>query len=86
MLWDKLTGSQLGSVLKFLERSHLKVFLIPVFVFLVCRIVYIIVFRRSLGVQQRFNCIAVVATTGFAGMALEDYPDIYISEYIWICV
>jgi spermidine synthase len=71
MLWDKLSGSQLGGILKFLERSHLKVFLIPVFVFLVCRIVYVIAFRRSLGVQQRFNSIAVVATTGFAGMALE---------------
>ncbi len=71
MLWDKLSGSQLGSVLKWLERSHLKIFLIPVFVFLVCRIVYVIVFRRSLDAQQRFNSIAVVATTGFAGMALE---------------
>ncbi|MFQ5787606.1 MAG: hypothetical protein ACE5H1_06450, partial [Thermodesulfobacteriota bacterium] len=71
MLWDKLTGSQLGSVLKLLERSHLKIILIPVFVFLVCRIVYVIVFRRSLGVQQRFNSIAAIATTGFAGMALE---------------
>ena len=71
MLWDKLTGSQLGSVLKLFERSHLKIILIPIFVFLVCRIVYVIVFRRSLDVQQRFNSIAVVATTGFAGMALE---------------
>lgn len=71
MLWDKLSGSQLGGILKFLERSHLKIFLIPVFVFLVCRIVYVIVFRRSLDVQQRFNSIAVIATTGFAGMALE---------------
>ena len=71
MLWDKLSGSQLGSILQWLERSHLKTFLIPVFVFLVCRIVYVIVFKRSLDVQQRFNSIAAVATTGFAGMALE---------------
>ncbi len=71
MLWDKLSGSQLGSILKWLERSHLKTFLIPVFIFLVCRIVYVIIFRRSLDVQQRFNSIAAVATTGFAGMALE---------------
>jgi spermidine synthase len=61
----------LGGILQLLARSHLKIFLIPVFVFLVCRIVYVIVFRRSLDVQQRFNSIAVVATTGFAGMALE---------------
>ena len=71
MLWDKLSGSQLGSILQWLERSHLKTFLIPVFVFLVCRIVYVIIFKRSLDVQQRFNSIAAVATTGFAGMALE---------------
>ena len=71
MLWDKLSGSQLGSILVWLERSHLKTFLIPVFVFLVCRIVYVVVFRRSLDAQQRFNSIAAIATTGFAGMALE---------------
>ncbi|ODS32925.1 MAG: spermidine synthase (putrescine aminopropyltransferase) [Candidatus Scalindua rubra] len=71
MLWDKLSGSQLGSVLQKLEKSHLKTFLIPIFVFFVCRVVYVIVFRRSTEVQQKFNSMAAIATTGFAGMALE---------------
>ena len=85
MLWDKLSGSQLGSILQWLERSHLKTFLIPVFVFLVCRIVYVIIFKRSLDVQQRFNSIAAVATTGFAGMALEIIL-IYAFQNIYICM
>jgi spermidine synthase len=71
MLWDKLSDSQLGGILQWLKKSHLKTFLIPVFVFLVCRIVYVVVFRRSLDVQQKFNCVAAISTTGFAALALE---------------
>ncbi|MBC8550210.1 MAG: fused MFS/spermidine synthase [Candidatus Brocadiales bacterium] len=71
MLWDKLTGSKLGGTLQWIKDSHVKAFLIPVFVFIVCRFAYVTVFRRSPDVQQRFNSIAAIATTGFAGMALE---------------
>jgi spermidine synthase len=71
MLWDKLTGSKFGGILKWLKNSHVKTFLIPVFIFIVCRFAYVTVFRRGHDVQQRFNSIAAVATTGFAGMALE---------------
>ena len=71
MLWDKLTGSKLGGILQWLKNSHVKTFLIPVFIFIVCRFAYVTVFRRSPDVQQRFNSIAAIATTGFAGMALE---------------
>ncbi|MHC4139480.1 MAG: spermine/spermidine synthase domain-containing protein, partial [Planctomycetota bacterium] len=71
MLWDKLTGSKFGDILKWLKNSHVKTFLIPVFIFIFCRFAYVIVFKRSLSVQQRFNSITAIATTGFAGMALE---------------
>jgi len=71
MLWDKLTGSKWGGILQWLKNSHVKTFLIPVFIFIVCRFAYVTVFRRSPDVQQRFNSIAAIATTGFAGMALE---------------
>ncbi len=71
MLWDKLTGSELGSILQWLKNSHVKTFLTPVLFFIVCRFVYVTVFRCSLDAQQRSNCIAAIATTGFAGMALE---------------
>ena len=71
MLWDKLTGSKLGGILQWLKNSHVKTFLIPVFIFIACRFAYVTVFRRSPDIQQRFNSIAAIATTGFAGMALE---------------
>jgi spermidine synthase len=71
MLWDKLTGSKLGGILQWLKSSHVKTFLIPVFIFLVCQLSYVTVFKCSLDAQQRFNSIAAIATTGFAGMALE---------------
>ncbi len=71
MLWDKLSGDQFGGILQWFKKSHLKIFIIPVFIFFVCRIVYVIVFKRSLDVQQKFNCIAAISTTGFAAMALE---------------
>ena len=71
MLWDKLTGSKLGGILKWLENSHVITFMIPVFIFIICRFVYVAVFRRSPDAQQRFNSIAAIVTTGFAGMALE---------------
>jgi len=71
MLWDKLTGGKLGGILQWLKNSHVKIFLIPVFIFIVCRFAYVTVFRRSPDVQQRFNSIMAIATTGFAGMALE---------------
>ncbi len=71
VLWDKLSGGQFGCILQWLKNSHLKTFLIPAFIFLVCRFTYVIAFRRSLGVQQKFNCIAAISTTGFAALALE---------------
>ncbi len=71
MLWDKLTGSKLAGMLQWLKDSHVKTFLIPVLILLVCRFAYVTIFRRSPDVQQRFNSIAAIATTGFAGMALE---------------
>ncbi|GAX62826.1 spermidine synthase [Candidatus Scalindua japonica] len=71
MLWDKLTGSKLGGVLQWLKASHLLTFLIPVFVFIVCRFAYVSAFRCGPDVQLRFNSIVAIATTGFAGMALE---------------
>jgi len=71
MLWDKLTGSKLGGILKWLKNSHVKTVLIPILIFIVCRFAYVTVFRRSPDAQQRFNSIAAIVTTGFAGMALE---------------
>ncbi|MCR4290953.1 MAG: fused MFS/spermidine synthase [Candidatus Scalindua sp.] len=71
MLWDKLTGDKLGGTLQWLKNSHVTTFLIPVLILVVCRFVYVTLFSRSPDVQQRFNSIAAIATTGFAGMALE---------------
>ena len=58
-------------MLQWLKDSHAKTFLLPVLILIVCRFAYIVVFRRSPDVQQRFNSVAAIATTGFAGMALE---------------
>ncbi len=71
MLWDKLTGGKLGGTLQWLKNSHITTFLIPVFILVVCRFAYVTLFIRSPDVQQRFNSIVAIATTGFAGMALE---------------
>ena len=71
MLWDKLTGSKLGNILRWLKDSHIKTFVIPVLIFIVCRFAYVTVLRRSPDAQQRFNSITAIVTTGFAGMALE---------------
>ncbi|MEE9260797.1 MAG: fused MFS/spermidine synthase [Candidatus Scalindua sediminis] len=71
MLWDKISGGQLGNILRWFEKTHLKKIIIPIFLFLLCRIIYIIVFKRNLETQQKFNSIAAIATTGFAGIALE---------------
>jgi spermidine synthase len=71
MLWDKFSGGQLGSILRWFERTHLKKIIILIFIFLLCRIIYVIVFKRNQETQHRFNSIVAVVTTGFAGMALE---------------
>ena len=71
MLWDKFSGGQLGNILRWFEKTHLKKIIIPIFLFLLCRIIYIIVFKRNQETQQKFNSIAAIATTGFAGIALE---------------
>ncbi|MFQ5964549.1 MAG: hypothetical protein ACE5KZ_09720 [Candidatus Scalinduaceae bacterium] len=71
MLWDKFSGGQLSNILLWLEKTHLKTILIPIFLFMLCRIIYVVVFKRSQEVQQKFNSIAAITTTGFAGMALE---------------
>ena len=71
MLWDKLTGGKLGGTLQWLRNSHITTFLTPIFIFIVCRFAYVTLFRHTPDVQQRFNSIVAIATTGFAGMALE---------------
>ncbi len=71
LLWDKLTGRKFGSILQWFKNSHVKTFLIPIVIFIVCRFIYVTVFRCSPDAQQRFNSIAAIATTGFAGMALQ---------------
>lgn len=71
MLWDKLSGGQLADILEWLGKTHLTVILIPILLFILFRIVYVRLTRRSVEAQQRFNSIAAIGTTGFAGMALE---------------
>jgi len=71
ILWDSFSGGQLHNILQMLEKTRLSVFIIPIFLFLLCRILYIIAFKRTREIQQKFNSIAAIATTGFAGMALE---------------
>lgn len=71
MLWDKFSGGQLGNILQWFEKFHLKKIIIPIFLFLFCRIIYVIIFKRNQETQQRFNSMVAIATTGFAGMALE---------------
>ncbi len=71
MLWDKLTGGKLGGILQWFQSSHIKVFIIPAFLFAVCRFAYVTTFKCSPDAQQRFNTVTAISTTGFAGMALE---------------
>jgi spermidine synthase len=71
MLWDKFSGGQLGNILRWFEKIHLKNILSLIFLFLLCRIIYVLFFKQNQEAQQRFNSIVAVATTGFAGMALE---------------
>ncbi|MCP5007006.1 MAG: methyltransferase [Planctomycetes bacterium] len=71
MLWDKFTGARLGRTLEWLEKGDVKVFLIPISLFLLFRWLYVISLKRDVGVQQRFNCITAITTSGFAGIALE---------------
>ncbi len=71
MLWDKFSGARLGKTLKWIEGGNVKVFLIPIFLFLLFRYLYVIILKRGVEAQQRFNCVTVIATTGFAGISLE---------------
>ena len=71
MLWDKFSGGKLSNILHWFEKTRLSLIIIFIFLFLLFRIIYIYVFKRSHEVQQKFNCIAAIMTTGFAGMALE---------------
>ncbi|GJQ58356.1 MAG: hypothetical protein D8M57_05965 [Candidatus Scalindua sp. AMX11] len=71
MLWDKFSGARLGKTLEWLEEGNLKVFLIPIFLFLLSRYLYVILLKRGVDVQQKFNCLTVIATTGFTGISLE---------------
>ena len=71
VLWDNFSGSQLHNVLQWMEKTSLMTFLVPILLFLIIRIVYVLIFKRSRAVQLKANCIIAIATTGFAGMALE---------------
>jgi spermidine synthase len=75
-LWTALTGSNMHELFLRLNKTGLKSFLIPIIAALIGRIIYIVI-KRSKGADfyntrhLRTNCLIVLATTGFTGIAIE---------------
>jgi spermidine synthase len=71
MLWDRFSGGQLNSLFHGLENVKPWFFLLLILGFLVIRLGYVSITGLKVEKQQRFNCLTAVATTGFAGIAVE---------------
>lgn len=76
VLWDSLTGGYLHGLFHYLKNAGIQSFFIPILLILAGRIMYLI-FRTWKGnysyytKQLKTNCLIALATTGFAGIALE---------------
>ncbi|MFH1624772.1 MAG: fused MFS/spermidine synthase [Pseudomonadota bacterium] len=72
ILWDIYSGER-GKVrlFKILHQIDLWWFMVPLVVFLLARVIYIVIKRDSLDTHLKFNCLLAIGTTGFAGMSLE---------------
>ncbi len=71
MLWDRFSGGQLNSFFHGMENIKASFFLLPIIGFLVLRLGYVVITGCNAEKQQRFNSLIAIATTGFAGMAVE---------------
>ena len=86
VLWDSLTGGRLHGLFHGLKDVKLQWFLIPIVIALAGRIIYAVVRQFKLNINQpesveefnpyyakqlKTNCLIALATTGFAGIALE---------------
>lgn len=71
MLWDRFSGGQLYSLFHGLENIGVWFFLLPIIYFLVLRLGYLTITGCKVENQQRFNSLTAIATTGFAGIAVE---------------
>jgi spermidine synthase len=86
VLWDSLTGGRLHGLFHGLKDVKLQWFLIPIVIVLAGRIIYVVLRQFRLNINQpesveefnpyytkqlKTNCLIALATTGFAGIALE---------------
>ncbi len=71
MLWDRFSGGRLYSLFHGLENISVWFFLLPIVGFLALRLGYVRLRRTRYENQQRFNSLTAIATTGFAGIAVE---------------
>lgn len=76
VLWDSLTGGYLHGLFQCLKNAGIQSFFIPILLILAGRIMYLI-FKQWKGFnsyytkQLKTNCLIALATTGFAGIAME---------------
>ncbi len=71
LLWDQFAGGQLQGLLRSLGRLKLWYFLAAIGLFLVIRLGLTNLAFRNTAKEKRFNSLFAIATTGFAGIALE---------------
>lgn len=71
LLWDQFSGGQLQGLLRWMGRAKPWFFLGAVGLFLVVRLAVANLLPLSLDRQRKFNSLFAIATTGFAGIALE---------------
>ncbi|MFQ5862065.1 MAG: fused MFS/spermidine synthase [Candidatus Brocadiales bacterium] len=71
LLWDQFAGGQLQGLLRSLSKLKLWFFLAAIGLFLVVRLITANFALRNIAREKRFNSLFAIATTGFAGIALE---------------
>lgn len=71
LLWERFAGGRLQPFLQSMSRLKLWYFFVALGVFLFVRFLIIRLSFLPLSRQKRFNCLLAIATTGFAGIALE---------------
>ncbi len=71
LLWDQFSGGQLQGLLTSLGRLKLWYFLAAIGLFLVIRLSVVNLVFNNIPKEKKFDSIFAIATTGFAGIALE---------------
>ena len=71
LVWDKISGSKLGTILKFMEKLNIKLFVLALIFLLMMRLIYM-KFRRISGEkEERFNYVFTIFTVGLTSIVLE---------------